>query len=72
MVKSPSTCQRRRHETWVQSLDQEDPLEEKMALQYSCPENPLDSGAWQGTVHGVTQRQTQLSTHACMHSRLLF
>ena len=33
-------------ETWVQSLDQEDPLEEKMALQYSCLENPMDGGAY--------------------------
>ena len=25
-------------------------------LQYSCLENPVDRGAWQGTVHGVTKR----------------
>ena len=24
-------------------------------LQYSCLENPMDRGAWQATVHGVTQ-----------------
>ena len=24
-------------------------------LQYSCLENPTDKGAWQGTVHGVTE-----------------
>ena len=29
-------------------------------LQYSCLENPMDRGAWQATVHGVTSR-TQLS-----------
>ena len=23
-------------------------------LQYSCLENPMDKGAWQATVHGVT------------------
>ena len=23
-------------------------------LQYSCPENPMDRGAWQVAVHGVT------------------
>ena len=33
-------------ETWVQSLNQEDLLEEKMALQYSCLENPMDGGAY--------------------------
>ena len=30
-------------------------------LQYSCLENPMDRGAWQATVHGVTKNQTQLS-----------
>ena len=24
-------------------------------LQYSCPGNPMDRGAWRATVHGVTQ-----------------
>ena len=24
-------------------------------LQYSCPGNPEDRGAWQATVHGVTE-----------------
>ena len=27
-------------------------------LQYSCMENPMDRGAWQATVHGVTKSQT--------------
>ena len=30
-------------------------------LQYSYLENPMDRGAWQATVHGVTKNQTQLS-----------
>jgi len=29
-------------------------------LQYSCLGNPLDRGAWQATVHGVTKSQTPL------------
>ena len=36
-------------------------------LQHSCPENPMDRGAWWATVHRVAQGQTQqkqLSTHA--------
>ena len=37
-------------------------------LQYSCPENPMDRGAWKTTVLGVTKSQTQLSMHACMHA----
>ena len=39
-------------ETQVQSLGQEDPLEEGMA---TCLENPMDRGAWQGSVHGVAK-----------------
>ena len=27
-------------------------------LQHSCWENPMDRGAWQATVHGVTKSQT--------------
>ena len=30
-------------------------------FQYSCLENPLDRGAWQATVHGVSKSRTQLS-----------
>ena len=30
-------------------------------LQYSCPENPMDRGAWWATVRRVTKSQTQLS-----------
>ena len=29
-------------------------------LQYSCLENPMDRGAWQAAVHGVTKSQTRL------------
>ena len=31
-------------------------------LQYSCLGIPMDRGAWQTTVHGVTKSQTGLST----------
>ena len=36
-------------------------------LQYSCLENFMDRGAWQGTIHGVAKNWTwlkQLSTHS--------
>ena len=29
-------------------------------LQYSCRENPMDSGAWWAPVHGGAQNQTQV------------
>ena len=33
-------------------------------LQYSCLENPMDSGAWEAVVHGVAKSQTWLSDFA--------
>ena len=30
-------------------------------LQYSCLENPMDGGAWEAAVHGVTEGRTRLS-----------
>ena len=30
-------------------------------LQYCCPENPMDGGAWSAAVHGVAKSQTWLS-----------
>ena len=41
-------------ETRGQSLDQEDPLEKGILL-YSCLENPMDRGAWQASVRGVSK-----------------
>ena len=36
-------------------------------LQYSCLENPMDSGAWHATVQGVTKSWTGLK-HLSMHT----
>ena len=33
-------------------------------LQYSCLKNPMDTGAWRATVHGVTKRWTRLRNSA--------
>ena len=30
-------------------------------FQYSCPDNSMDGGAWQATVHGAAKSQTCLS-----------
>ena len=49
--------------TWVRSQGGE----HSYPLQYSCLENPMDRGAWQAAVHGVTKSQTRLkrlSAHA--------
>ena len=55
MVKNLPAMQ----ETWVQSLGLEDPLEEVMATYSSILawRIPMDRGAWQGIVHGVTKSQ---------------
>ena len=47
-------------DTWVRSLDQEDPLEKRMATYSSILawRVPIDRGAWWTTVHGVAQSLT--------------
>ena len=47
-------------ETWVQSLDWEDPLEKGMATHSSILawRIPMDRGAWRAAVHGVTKSWT--------------
>jgi len=41
-------------------------------LQNFCLENPMDRGAWQATVHGVTKIWTQVSTHVHTHDAGFF
>ena len=50
-VKNPSAMQKTQ-ETWAQSLDWEDQLEEENGnpLQYSCLKNPMDRGPWWATI----------------------
>ena len=47
-------------ETWVQSLGREGPLGEGMATPSSILARriPMDGGAWQATVRGVTKSWT--------------
>ena len=40
-------------------------------LQHSCLENPMDRGAWQVTVHGVTRVRHDLATNPPNHHRQL-
>ena len=50
-------------ETWVQFLGWEDPLEKGMAIHSSMLawRIPMDRGAWQTALYGVTKSWTQLS-----------
>ena len=65
MVKNPPAKQKMQ-ETQVQSLGQENPLEEEMANHSSILawKNSMDRGTWQATVHVVAKSQTQLSSRA--------
>jgi len=58
-VKNPLAMQEPQ-ETWAQSLDQEEPLEEDYgnALQKSCLKNPMDRGAWEAIIHRVAKSWT--------------
>ena len=41
-------------------------------LQYSCPENPMDRGAWWATVRGVAKSWTQLKWLSSSSSRNIY
>ena len=61
--RSPRRC---RFDPWVRKIPwgRNDNL-----LQYSCLENPMDRGAWRGTVHGVPKNWTWLSNWECVHTQ---
>ena len=48
---------------WVQSLGRKDPLKEGVGTHSHVLDwrIPMDRGAWQAIVHGVTNSQTRLS-----------
>ena len=77
MVKNPVPV-KEMQETWVESLGQEDPLEQDMGT--PCLENPMDRGARWATVHGWGYKKsdmidqlahTQHHTHLGLLSLLL-
>ena len=53
-------------ETWVRPLGWKDPLDERMATCSSILawRIPMDSGAWQATVHVITKSHTRLNDWA--------
>ena len=61
-IKNPPAMQETQ-EMWIQSLGQEDPLEEEVVTHFSILawENPMDSRAWQATVQRFAKSWTRLS-----------
>ena len=68
MVKTLPTVQ----ETWVRSLDWEDPLEKGMATHFSILvwRIPMDRGAWQATVHKELDTQELDTTEQLTHTHM--
>ena len=60
-------------ETQIQSLDQEDPLEEEMATHSSILawKKFMDRGAWWATVPGEPKSLTQLRSMKLKHTTIL-
>ena len=49
--------------SWIPRLGRSPGERNGNPLQHSCLGNPMDRGAWQATVHGVTKSQTQLGEY---------
>ena len=66
LAKNPSAMR----ETWVRSLDWEDPLEEGMATYSSILawRIPMNRGAWQVAVHWVTESDMTEQLSTAQHS----
>ena len=63
LVKNPPAIARDARDTGsIPGLERSAGVGSGKPLQYSCPENTMDTEAWRATVHGVTKSRTQLST----------
>ena len=58
MKNMPASAEDRRDTSSIPGLGRYLGGEHSNPLQYSCLENPMDRGAWQATVHGITELDT--------------
>ena len=61
-------------EAWIWSLGLEDSPGEGNSnpLQYCCLDNPMDRGAWQAAVHGVTKSRARFSYWGHTHCTIYY
>ena len=63
MLKNlPATVGDERDIGSIPGLGRSPRVESGNPFQYSCLENPMDTGAWRATVPGAAKSQTQLCT----------
>ena len=60
VIKTACHCRRHKKQGLISGSGRSPRKGNGNPLRYSCLENPMDRGAWQATVHRVTQSQTQL------------
>ena len=71
MVKNPPTNARDRGDVGsIPGLGRSPGEGKGNPLQYSCPENSMDRGAWWATVHGVA-KESDTTEHACTTQQLV-
>ena len=63
-----TTCQHRRCSRCISGLGRSPGGGNGNPFQYSCLKNPMDRGAWQARVHGVTKSWTQLKQLSSMYT----
>ena len=67
MVKRLPTMQETRVQSTFNGLGRSPREGNGNPFQHSCLENPMDGGAQQATVHGVSKSRTQLSSFTSLH-----
>ena len=65
-IVSAYQCRDKGDTSWIPELGRSLGGGNGNLLQFSCLKNPMDRGAWQAVVHGVTKSQIGLNMQACI------